>query len=117
MRKFIGNRKGQNTAEYAILIGLVIAAAIAMQTYVKRGLQGKVKKAVDNVSAGSQGTTVQYEPYYTQSNFETVTRQHAIQEKTVDGGGFEKYMGEGGGHERTSSRTGYQKMRAPADAQ
>ncbi|MDD4910626.1 MAG: hypothetical protein PHR44_08140 [Candidatus Omnitrophica bacterium] len=41
------NRKGQNTAEYAVLIGLVVAAAIGMQTLVKRSIQGKVKDAVD----------------------------------------------------------------------
>jgi len=41
------NKKGQNTAEYAILIGLVIAGAFAMQTYVKRGVQGRVHDASD----------------------------------------------------------------------
>lgn len=41
-------KKGQNTAEYAILIGLVIAAVIAMQTYAKRGLQGRVYDASDS---------------------------------------------------------------------
>jgi len=41
------SRKGQSTAEYAIVIGLVIAAAVAMQVYVKRGIQAKVKGAVD----------------------------------------------------------------------
>lgn len=44
--KRLGN-KGQNTAEYAILLGLVIAGAIAMQTYVKRGVQGRVHDASD----------------------------------------------------------------------
>ena len=39
------NKKGQNTAEYAILIGLVVAAVIAMQTYVKRGVQGRMHDA------------------------------------------------------------------------
>ncbi len=29
-------KKAQNTAEYAILIALVVAAAIGMQNYVKR---------------------------------------------------------------------------------
>lgn len=39
------NKKAQSTAEYAILIGIIIAAAIAMQTYVKRGLQARVYDA------------------------------------------------------------------------
>lgn len=33
---------GQSTAEYAILIGVVVAAAVGMQTYVKRGVQARV---------------------------------------------------------------------------
>jgi len=42
------NRYGQNTAEYAIVIALVIGAVIAMQTYVKRGVQGRFKDASDS---------------------------------------------------------------------
>ena len=47
-------RKGQSTAEYAIVIGLVIAAAVAMQVYVKRGIQGKVKDLTDNIIGTEQ---------------------------------------------------------------
>lgn len=68
------NRKGQNTAEYAILIALIVAAAVAMQTYVKRGLQGRVADAVDHapVELTIKGEklnfgTRQYEPYYLDS--------------------------------------------------
>ena len=68
------NRKGQNIAEYSILIALVIAAAVAMQVYVKRGVQGRIADAVDHAPdtgevAGSaiQFSTKQYEPYYTQN--------------------------------------------------
>ncbi len=68
------NRKGQNVLEYSILIALVVGAAIAMQTYVKRGLQGRVKNAVDHVGSANTvaGTSLdftaeQYEPYYTDS--------------------------------------------------
>ena len=39
--------KGQSTAEYAILIGLIIAAIVAIQPYVKRTLQGKYKQKAD----------------------------------------------------------------------
>jgi len=63
--------KGQSTAEYAIVIGLVIGAAVAMQIYVKRGLQAKVKVATDfndsaAVNKGILGKTLngQFEPDY-----------------------------------------------------
>jgi len=49
------NKKGQNAAEYAILIALVIAAAIGIQTYVKRGWQGRVKDESDRIVQAAQG--------------------------------------------------------------
>jgi len=58
-------RTGQSTAEYAILVGIVIAAAVGMQLYVKRGMQSKFKGAVDGMILSSGGTVLQYEPYYT----------------------------------------------------
>ena len=68
---------GQSTAEYAILIGVIVAVAIGIQTYVKRGLQGRFKTEVDDMAAGtsSLGTTGQYEPYYLQSQYTTQTTQ------------------------------------------
>jgi hypothetical protein len=67
--------KGQNIAEYSILIALVIAAAVAMNTYVKRGLQARVHDAVKYVGTGKTvGDSAltfsgdQYEPYYVDSN-------------------------------------------------
>ncbi|MBM3244957.1 MAG: class III signal peptide-containing protein [Candidatus Omnitrophica bacterium] len=75
MFKRLGKR-GQTTAEYAILIALVVAAAMAMQIYVKRGLQGRVKDVVDHTGTGGEVGTAgdvlqfsgaQYEPYYTSS--------------------------------------------------
>lgn len=48
MLRILRSRKGQNTAEYAILIALVVAAAVAMQTYVKRGAQARVKDSADD---------------------------------------------------------------------
>ena len=94
--------KGQSTAEYAIVIGLVIAAAVAMQVYVKRGLQGKIKDATDwttsagNVSIGN----AQYEPYYLSSDL-TTTREANETSNTQVGGGVVRTTGKD-----TSNRTG-----------
>jgi len=46
------NKRAQSTLEYAILIAVVVGALIGMQTYVKRGLQGRLRAATDDV--GSQ---------------------------------------------------------------
>lgn len=35
-----------------------------MQTYVKRGLQGRYKDTVDNMTGQVPGALPQYEPYY-----------------------------------------------------
>ncbi len=72
------NKKGQNTAEYAILIALVIAAAIGIQTYVKRGLQGRLKTEADGIVGSIKDNwddtafntiTVTASPQYEPENF------------------------------------------------
>ncbi len=83
------NKRGQNTAEYAIVIALVLGAAIAMQTYVKRSMQGGVKYAVDKLGSNSTGTN-QYEPYYLQSSYNTTVGGHTDTEETVAGGGVNR---------------------------
>ena len=45
LRNFLKNRKAQNTAEYALLIALVVAGVIAMQTYAQRALQARIRDA------------------------------------------------------------------------
>lgn len=87
------NRKGQNIAEYSILIALVIAAAVAMQTYVKRGIQGRVADAVDHAPAtdlvaGSaiEFTTKQYEPYYLDSSTDVQSTRDLQEDLSARGG-------------------------------
>ncbi len=105
------NKKGQNTAEYAILIALIVGAAVAMQTYVKRGLQGRVKDAVDSLASGTTGigTTEQYEPYYLESSYD-VTTQSKQQEEYLAGGSVERTIA--AGDEETRRATGgYQEIK------
>ena len=98
-------KKGQNTAEYAILIALAIGAAIAMQTYIKRGLQGGIKFAVDK-STKSAGTA-QYEPYYLKSEYNTTTRAYEDTEETKADGAVTREIGVGAA-KKTTDRSGYQ---------
>jgi len=100
------NKKGQNTAEYAILIALVIAAAVAMQTYVKRSMQGGVKFAVDKVKK-ADGRTGQYEPYYLQSSFDTTQSAYKDTVQTEEGGKVTRTIGVAGS-EHTTTRSGTQ---------
>lgn len=49
-------KRGQNTAEYAIIIALVIGAVMAMQTYTKRGLQARQYDATNEYVGSLQST-------------------------------------------------------------
>lgn len=59
-------KKGQTTLEYAILIGVVAAALIAMQVYLKRGYQGKIRASADDMGD-------QFSPELTTYTFTTNT--------------------------------------------
>lgn len=83
-RKLIKNKKAQNTAEYAILISLVVAGIIAMQTYAQRALQARVRDAGQYLTTQSAalGTTNQYEPYYLTTNYLVST--NSVQSQLLD---------------------------------
>ena len=71
--------KGQYLSEYAIVFSLVLAALIGMQVYVKRGLQGRYRDIADTVvlslreQTGKDDLSLQYEPYYIESNITTAS--------------------------------------------
>lgn len=82
-KKLIRNKKAQQTAEYALLISLVVAAVIAMQTYAQRSLQAKIRDASRYMTRQSSemGGTNQYEPYYLESTYQ-VTRDERTDQFT-----------------------------------
>ncbi len=49
IRSFNSTRKGQTTVEYAFIFVIVIGALIAMTLYIKRGIQGRWREAVDSL--------------------------------------------------------------------
>ena len=103
MRIFL-KAKGQSTAEYAIVISLVIAALLAMQVYIRRGLNMGIANTVLRTAGidANHTATGQYEPYYLHSDYNTtsgpykeeefvgnlgnVTRQMAIPRETTRSG-------------------------------
>ena len=42
-------QKGQSTLEYFILIIIIIGALLSIQVYIKRGIQGRLKSATDDI--------------------------------------------------------------------
>ncbi len=80
----IRKKKAQSTAEYAIMLGLVIAAVVAMQIYIQRAIKGKMFDASHylttagaNVLRTDQKATAQYEPDYVSSEY-TSTRDSSL---------------------------------------
>ena len=49
MLKKIRKIKGQSTLEYAVLVVIIIAALLSLQTYIKRGVQGRLRKSTDDI--------------------------------------------------------------------
>ena len=94
-RSIRGSIHGQTTAEYAVVLGVVIAAIVGMQIYVKRGMNARLKDASDSsmsamwANLGKTGTPApndqQYEPYYTSSDY-NATQSAAHKEKVSTGG-------------------------------
>jgi hypothetical protein len=89
--KLLGKR-AQTTAEYAILFGLVVGALLAMQLYIRRGVQARLKDVVDHGGLGGVVgnselifSTGQYEPYYLTSN--AISTQNVTDKETVNQGG------------------------------
>ena len=51
MLKYFNHKRnrGQSTLEYAILIIIILGALLSVQFYIKRGIQGRLKQATDDI--------------------------------------------------------------------
>jgi len=76
---FCARSKGQSTLEYAILLGFVVAALIAMGVYMKRGAEGRLRESTDQIGA-------QYDARNTESEYTTVTHMEQTEDSTGGGG-------------------------------
>lgn len=67
------DKRGQSTGEYALVFAIILGAIVAMQTYVKRGIQGRVKAGTDYMAreTNTVGDVTQYDPYYYTSDYAT----------------------------------------------
>jgi len=75
--------RGQSTVEMAILIMILVFALIAMQVYLKRGIQGRLRANIDSIGE-------QYDPEKTTSEFnlfhdsDVTTTSESSEEMYVD---------------------------------
>ena len=68
---------GQGMIEFTTLIAVIVAALIAMQIYMKRGVQGRLRSAVDSISEP-------YDPKNTNSDTTLMTNSQSKSETTLD---------------------------------
>ena len=45
----LNRKKAQSTMEYALVIGVVVAALLAINIYIKRAAEGRLKSSVDQI--------------------------------------------------------------------
>lgn len=49
MLQYLNQKRGQSTLEYAVLTVVIIGALLTIQVYIKRGVQGRLKTAADDI--------------------------------------------------------------------
>ena len=69
MRSFIGQDKAQSSLEFALVIVAVALGLLAMQVYLKQGLQGRLRNVADNLGS-------QYDPVETNFNITDTLNQY-----------------------------------------
>ena len=73
-------KRAQSTAEYATLFAIIVGAIVAMQLFVKRAGQAKMKDAM-MFFHGANGLNIQgphqYEPYYLTQNITQVSNSQS----------------------------------------
>jgi len=111
--------------EYALLIAVVIGVFSAMQIYMRRGLQARIKSGTDTMptvvlqgtdaeaKAGTLfGTQTQYEPYYMRKgtyDFTTTSKEGTEAGTITEVGGKKEVSG------ATVQRTGTQQVTGAAE--
>ena len=118
MLRILRSKKAQNTLEYALLFAIVIGAVSAMQLYLRRGLNARIRGGSDILpttvlgqaggdAIGVLGNHTQYEPYYIREGeygISSTTNQGTEKGAVGNTGGQRQLSG------ATSTRTGRQGM-------
>lgn len=72
--------KGQSILEYAMIIAVVVAGLLAMNIYMRRGVEGKLRESTDNIGE-------QYEAGETTSNYVTTQAGSHVTHEVFGGTG------------------------------
>lgn len=81
IRNRLKGKKAQNTLEYAALIAVIVGAIIAVNAYMKRGVQGQLRSAADDI-----GTQYDIEKggYHKKTDLTGTEITHSVMGKTTE---------------------------------
>lgn len=104
-RRRAAGRRGQGTLEYVTLVVVVIAALLAMQLYMKRGVQGKLRSSADDI--GEQFSPTGYNGSFNiNQNSASEETMHTIGQNAGASNSDATWTPLGGVNGMTSNRTG-----------
>jgi len=78
--------RAQSALEYAMVIACIVAALIAMQIYIKRGLQGRFRDAADEIGEQYSAKTTNSSLTQTYTSNVTINGTPRFINVTVSGG-------------------------------
>lgn len=71
----LGRKRGQSTLEYALVIAVVITALLAINLYMRKGVQGRLKTSTDEIGKQFDPTTNFTTTWQTQASGTTTTSE------------------------------------------
>ena len=80
--------RGQSMVDYVLLLGVISAALIAMQVYMKRGIQAAVKVSCDQL--GPQEVTINSRKQASTVSTTNATKSGSLRTQVFSGGTQEK---------------------------
>ncbi|MFH1441997.1 MAG: hypothetical protein ABIH18_08170 [Candidatus Omnitrophota bacterium] len=78
--KKVFRRLAQSTTEYAVLVAVIVTALVAMQVYLKRGIQGRIKDLSSQLAPDGNSGALQYEAGNTDALYTTEQKGTTIQQ-------------------------------------
>ncbi len=83
MMRRLRSRNGQSILEYVLLLGVVVAAILIMQVWVKRGFQGGMKDAGDKMGDQFSAGNTSISKNTTMTGDQTITDETATKAGTA----------------------------------
>lgn len=75
--------KAQSTLEYALVIAAVIGALLAINAYMKKGIQGRLKESADQIGKQFDGNGTYNASWNSSSSGTTTTTENRTEGETT----------------------------------